>query len=75
MLNAPVITWPLGLLDCCGASDGAVAAIVVRADMAKSFRPVPVYIKALQMAAEPGEDLMYNSYDYTHVTPNSSKLQ
>jgi acetyl-CoA C-acetyltransferase len=67
VLNAPVIAWPLGLFDCCGVSDGAAAAIVVRADMAKSFRPDPVYIKALQVAADSGESLMYNSYDYTHV--------
>jgi acetyl-CoA C-acetyltransferase len=67
VLNAPVIAWPLGLLDCCGVSDGSAAAIVVRADMAKSFRSDPVYIKALQIAVDSGESLLYNSYDYTHV--------
>jgi acetyl-CoA C-acetyltransferase len=67
VLKAPMIAWPLGLFDACGVSDGAAAAIVTRANMAKSFRPDPVYIKALQVAAEPGEDLMYNRYDYTHV--------
>ncbi len=67
VLNAPMITYPLGLFDCCGVSDGAAAAIVCRADMAKSFRPDPVYIKALQIAAESGENLWYKDYDYTHV--------
>ena len=67
VLKAPVIAWPLGLFDCCGVSDGAAAAIVVRADMAKSFRPDPVYIKALQVAADSGENLLYKDYDYTHV--------
>jgi acetyl-CoA C-acetyltransferase len=67
VLNAPMITWPLGLFDCCGVSDGAAAAILVRADMAKSFRPDPIYIKALQIAGESGEDLMYTDFDYTHV--------
>jgi acetyl-CoA C-acetyltransferase len=66
-MNAPIVAWPLGLFDCCGVSDGAAAAIVVRADMAKKFRPDPVYIKALQVAADSGESLMYNRYDYTHV--------
>ena len=67
VLNAPMIAWPLGLFDSCGVSDGAAAAIVVRADMAKSFRSDPVYIKALQIAADSGESLMYAGYDYTHV--------
>ena len=67
VLNAPLITYPLGLFDCCGVSDGAAAAIVVRADMAKNFRPDPVYIKAFQVATESGENLFFNKYDYTHI--------
>lgn len=67
VLKAPIIAWPLGLLDSCGVSDGAAAAILVRADMAKNFRPDPVRIKALQVAAESGESLLYTDYDYTHV--------
>ncbi len=39
VLNAPIVAWPLGLFDCCGVSDGAAAAIVTRADLAKKFRP------------------------------------
>jgi acetyl-CoA C-acetyltransferase len=67
VLNAPMISWPLGLFDSCGVSDGAAAAILVRADTAKSFRPDPVYIKALQIAADSGASLMHQGYDYTHV--------
>jgi len=67
IMKAPIVAWPLGLFDCCGVSDGAAAAIVVRADMAKSFRPDPVYVKALQIAASSGEELLYTDYDYTHV--------
>ena len=69
IMKAPIIAWPLGLYDCCGVSDGAAAAIVVRADMAKNFRADPVYVKALQIAASSGEELMYTDYDYTHVEP------
>ena len=50
VLSAPIIASPLGLFDCCGNSDGAAAAIVIRADMAKEFRPDPVYIKGLGQA-------------------------
>jgi len=66
IVNAPIIAWPLGLFDCCGVSDGAAAAIVTRADMAKKFRPDPVYVKALQIATSSGEEMLYDD-DWTHV--------
>ncbi len=67
VLNAPIIAWPLGLFDCCGVSDGASAAILCRADMAKKFRKDPVYIKSLQICASPTSGRMTSDYDYTHV--------
>jgi len=53
-LRAPIVAWPLGLFDCCANSDGAAAAILCRADIAKRFRPDPVYIKGLGLAADAG---------------------
>lgn len=67
ILKAPMIAWPLGLFDCCGVSDGAAAAIVCRADMAKDFRPDPVLVKSMQIAISSGEEIMYNSWDGTYV--------
>jgi len=67
VLGAPIIAWPLGLFDCCGVSDGAAAAVVVRADMVKDFHNKPVYVKALQISASPTTGRMLASYDYTHV--------
>jgi len=67
VIKAPIISWPLGLYDCCGVSDGAAAAIVVRADMAKNYSPDPIYIKSMQVAADSGEGLLYTDYDYTHI--------
>ena len=67
VINAPMVTYPLGLFDCCGVSDGSAAAIVCRADMARNFRKDPVYVKALQIATESGIDWMHQSYDYTHI--------
>jgi acetyl-CoA C-acetyltransferase len=67
ILKAPMIAWPLGLFDCCGVSDGAAAAIVCRADMAKNFRPDPVFVKSMQIAVSSGEEIMYNSWDGTYV--------
>jgi len=67
VMNAPIVAWPLGLFDCCGVSDGAAAAIVTRAELAKQFRPDPVYVKALQIAASSGEEMVYTDWDYAHV--------
>jgi acetyl-CoA C-acetyltransferase len=67
VLRAPIIAWPLGIFDCCGVSDGAAAAIVVRAEDAKKFRSDPVYVKSLQMCVGPAEGQMSTKYDYTHV--------
>ena len=49
VVKAPIVAWPLGLYDCCGVSDGAAAAIVTRADMARNFRADPIYIKAMNI--------------------------
>jgi acetyl-CoA C-acetyltransferase len=67
VLNAPIIAWPLGLFDCCGVSDGGAAAIVVRAADAKKFRPDPVYIKSLQICANPADGANRTDYDFTHI--------
>ena len=66
IMNAPIIADPLGLFDCCGVSDGAAAAIVVRADMAKNFRPDPVYVKALQISLTPATGIGHQSWDGVH---------
>ncbi|HZK18236.1 MAG TPA: acetyl-CoA acetyltransferase [Clostridia bacterium] len=67
IMKSPIIAWPLGLFDCCGVSDGAAVAIVARADLAKKLRPDPIYVKALQVAASSGEELMHTNWDGTHV--------
>ena len=76
VLKAPIVASPLGVLDCCGVSDGAAAAIVTRADLAKNFRNDPIYIKAMAISAGPGRDPMLPSYDFAHVEENvrASKL-
>ncbi|MBI2953376.1 MAG: acetyl-CoA acetyltransferase [Chloroflexi bacterium] len=52
-LKAPIIAWPLGLFDACGNSDGSATAILCRADLAKQFRPDPVYIKGIGASMDP----------------------
>lgn len=66
VINAPIISWPLGLFDCCGVADGAAAAILCRAEDAKKFRDDYVLIKGLGLAIGPGQGGIRNDYDYTH---------
>jgi acetyl-CoA C-acetyltransferase len=70
VMRAPIVAWPLGLYDCCGVSDGAAAAIVVRADMAKNFRADPIYIKALTITVGARQGCMRQDYDYVHIEEN-----
>ena len=67
VLNAPIIAWPLGLFDCCGNTDGAAAAILTRADMAKSFRDDHVLIKGMGLAIGPSLGKEDGAYDYIHL--------
>ncbi len=69
VLKAPIVAYPLGILDCCGVSDGAAAAILTRADMARSFRDDPIYIKALAISTGAFQQLKQD-YDYTHIEEN-----
>ena len=70
VVNAPIIAWPLGLFDCCGVSDGAAAAIVTRADMARKFRDDPIYIKGLQVCVGARQGAMRQDYDFVHMEEN-----
>lgn len=70
VMKAPIVSWPLGILDCCGVSDGAAAAIVTRADLAAGFRKDPVYIKSLAVSVGPHRELTMQGYDFVHVEEN-----
>jgi acetyl-CoA C-acetyltransferase len=63
--KARIISWPFGLYDCAAQTDGAAAAILTRADMAKSFRRGdPVLVKGVTVRAgpnpqkDPGNDFL-----------------
>lgn len=67
VLNAPIISYPLGLFDCCGNSDGAAAAILVRADLAKNFRDDYVLIKGTGLSCGARQAELQNDYDFVHI--------
>ena len=71
VLAAPQIAYPLGVLDCCGVSDGAACAIVTTPEIARSLgkRDV-VTVKALQLAPSNGVEMGHTFWDgsYTLTT-------
>jgi len=62
--SAPVIAWPLGLFDCCGTSDGAAAAIVVRAEEAERRWQKPVYVKGIGLSVDACMPYFRTGFDY-----------
>lgn len=70
VLNAPMVSWPLGLYDCCPRTDGAAVAVLTRADMARKFRDDFVLIKAFGVAAGYGTGRLETNYDFLHIQEN-----
>lgn len=70
VLNAPMISYPLGLYDCCGVSDGAACAIVTSVENARKmgFKDV-VTVKAMQLAASNGYELANSEWDGSYTLP------
>jgi len=65
---APMITYPLGIFDCCGVSDGAAAAIVTTPEIAKSLKPNQdvIKVKSIQVVGSSGEETGFNTWDGAH---------
>lgn len=66
--RAPVVAGDLRLYDCSGVADGAAAAIVVPAERATDYTSDPLYVKAISVAASPGEGPLDQRYDFTSFT-------
>jgi acetyl-CoA C-acetyltransferase len=76
VLDAPAISYPLGVLDCCGVSDGAACAIVTTPEVARSLgRRDWVAVQALQLAPSNGVEMSHQSWDGSHTltTPLAAK--
>lgn len=66
--NAPLVAGDLGIFDCSGVSDGAAAAVLVRAEDAHKYCDNPLYVKALAFTSGPGAGPLDPDYDYTTFT-------
>jgi len=63
--NAPRVAGQLGVLDCSGVSDGAAAAILVRAEDAYRYTDKPVFLRGMGFVAGSGAGLATDGYDFT----------
>ena len=70
VINAPIIAWPLGLFDCCPTTDGAAAAIICRADLARNFRQDPIYIKGIGLSMDSMLPFQRPGFDYLGFEAN-----
>ncbi len=70
-LQAAMVAYPLGLMDCCGVSDGAACAIVTSVEKAREmgFKDL-VTVKAMQLAPSNGLEMSNTEWDgsYLHTT-------
>jgi acetyl-CoA C-acetyltransferase len=62
---SPLVAGDLGVFDCSGVSDGAAAAIVVRAEDAFRYTSKPLYVKALSFVAGAADGNADPDYDFT----------
>lgn len=62
---APTVAGRLGVFDCSGVSDGAAAALIVRAEDALNYTDNPMYVKGLALTAGPMRGGMDPAYDFT----------
>ena len=69
-LNAPTVAWPLGLYDCCGIADGAAAAILPRADLAKNYKDDYVLVKGVGMASGMYQGQVMDDWSFVYVEEN-----
>lgn len=68
VLAAPMVSYPLGVLDCCGVSDGAACAIVTTPQLARSMGKRDfVTVQALQLATSNGVEMGHRSWDGSHT--------
>jgi len=62
---SPIMAGNLGIFDCSGVSDGAAAAVIVRAEDAYDYTDHPVFVKGLSFVAGPAAGVVDTGYDYT----------
>ena len=53
VMNAPIVSWPLGIFDACPTTDGAAAVLLTRPDKAHEYTDRPMYFWGTGVATDP----------------------
>jgi len=70
VMSAPIISYPIGLFDAAGVTDGAAAAVITRADMAKNFRDDYILVKGVGMASGRYSWQVDDEWEGDHIEEN-----
>lgn len=74
VLKAPLVSGPLGVLDCCPTTDGAAAVILMRTDEARARRKDHVTIKGQAFVTSSGYESPVYDADYDLVGWPANRL-
>jgi acetyl-CoA C-acetyltransferase len=74
-MNAPMISYPLGLYDACGVSDGSAAAIITTPQIAKKMRKDYVLVKALALTNGAGQAVMQPEYNFISIPETATAAE
>jgi len=66
-MNAPMISYPLGLFDACGVSDGSAAAIITTPEIAKKMRKDYILVRALALTNGAGQAIIQPEYNFISI--------
>lgn len=75
VLKAPWVAEPLGILDSTANSDGAAAAIVTRADLAKRFCPDYILVKGMGLSVGTERNIFDPEFNFLEFKPTQIAAQ
>ncbi len=70
-MNAPMISYPFGLHDCCVMPHGAAAAVITTPEIAKKFRDDYIVLKGNGMSVGTKLGRISSAYDWVHFDENT----
>jgi acetyl-CoA C-acetyltransferase len=75
VLNAPLVSYPLGRLDCCPTTDGASAVILTRSELAKNFRDDPILIQGIGLNVGSEMNVFDGEFDFLGFRPTQKAAE
>ncbi|KJS00783.1 MAG: hypothetical protein VR68_06865 [Peptococcaceae bacterium BRH_c4a] len=62
VLRAPMVSWPLGLYDCCPTTDGAAALILTTPERARQYTDKPVFLIGTGLGVDVAHSHLRSTY-------------